>query len=286
MQGAGSIATAAVAEAPAAKAVRRYPTRSQLFTLKAPISQRAALSGSVSVWLALAGTWAFVTYGQLVSPIFLPTPGAVLARGISMLRDGSLAVNVWASAEVILAGFALSALVALPLGIVMGAWAIAASIFEPVINFVRYLPVTAFMPLFVLWIGIGLEERIAIILFGTFFSQAVMIANSIRVVPQELLNAAYTLGASRSQVLWRVMLPAATPGIFDTLRVTIGWAWTYVVAAELIAASSGLGYMSMKAARGFQVDVIFLAIGTIGLLGLVTDQAFRLLSVRFAGWAQ
>ena len=237
------------------------------------------------MWLLLAGIWAFVTYGAFASPIFLPTPGAVVWRGISMVRDGTLAVNIWASLEVILAGFAISSLVALPIGIAMGAFSIATSVLEPPINFVRYLPVTAFMPLFVLWVGIGLEERIVIILFGTFFSQAVMFASSVRGVPQELLNAAYTLGASRTQVLWRVMLPASMPGIIDTLRVTIGWAWTYVVAAELIAASSGLGYMSMKAARGFQVDVIFLSIGVIGLLGLATDQGFRFISRRCVAWA-
>lgn len=265
---------------------RRVSILRQLLTPKGEIPGRLGLAAALTLWAAFLALWAFLTYGRLVPAIFLPTPDSVVLRGYHMVADGSLFANIWASAQVVLIGFVLSTLVAIPLGIAMGAFRIAQSAFESMINFIRYLPVTAFMPLFILWIGIGVEQRVALIFFGTFFSQTVMVATAIRNAPQDLLNAAYTLGASRGQVLWRVMLPAALPGIFDTLRVTIGWAWTYVVAAELIAASSGLGYMSMKAARGFQVDIIFLAIGMIGLLGLLTDLFFRLLGKRFAGWAQ
>jgi NitT/TauT family transport system permease protein len=268
------------------RAPRRVSVLKQLLTPKAEIPGEIGLAAGLVLWIAALGAWAFITYGRIVPAIFLPTPGAVAVRAVAMAADGSLLMNVWASAKVVLLGFALSTLVAIPFGIAMGAFRIAQSAFESMINFIRYLPVTAFMPLFILWIGIGIEQRVALIVFGTFFSQAVMVATSIRNVPQDLLNAAYTLGATRRQVLWRVMLPAALPGMFDTMRVTIGWAWTYVVAAELIAASSGLGYMSMKAARGFQVDVIFLAIGMIGLLGLATDLFFRFLSMRFAAWSR
>ena len=267
-------------------APKRVTVLKQLLTPKGEIPGEIGLAAGLVLWIAFLGAWAFVSYGRIVPAIFLPTPGAVVVRAIGMASDGSLLLNIWASAQVVLLGFALSTIVAIPLGIAMGAFRIAQSAFESMINFIRYLPVTAFMPLFILWIGIGVEQRVALIFFGTFFSQVVMVATSIRNVPQDLLNAAYTLGASRRQVLWRVMLPAALPGIFDTMRVTIGWAWTYVVAAELIAASSGLGYMSMKAARGFQVDIIFLAIGMIGLLGLATDLFFRFLSVRFAAWSR
>ncbi len=269
-----------------ARAPRRVSVLKQLLTPKAEIPGEIGLAAGLVLWIAALGAWAFITYGRMVPAIFLPTPGAVAERAVAMATDGSLLLNVWASAQVVLLGFTISTAVAIPLGIAMGAFRIAQSAFESMINFIRYLPVTAFMPLFILWIGIGIEQRVALIVFGTFFSQAVMVATSIRNVPQDLLNAAYTLGATRRQVLWRVMLPAALPGIFDTLRVTIGWAWTYVVAAELIAASSGLGYMSMKAARGFQVDIIFLAIGMIGLLGLATDLFFRFLGMRFAAWSR
>jgi NitT/TauT family transport system permease protein len=257
----------------------------QCLTPKREIPARLGLLASAFVWLLVAGSWAGATYGGLLPPLFMPTPGSVLLRAWTMLGDGSLLANIWSSTEVVGLGFLISSVVAVPLGIAMGAFRIVQSALESLVNFIRYLPVTAFMPLFILWIGIGMDQRVSLIVFGTFFSQLVMVANVVRMVPQDLLNASYTLGSTRRQVLWNVMLPASLPGILDTLRVTIGWAWTYVVAAELIAASSGLGYMSIKAARGFQVDVIFLAIGTIGLLGLVTDVCFRLLSARFASWA-
>jgi len=284
-----SIDTSASAEIPPISEAPPRRVQSLLtgcLTPKADIPPQLGMAASLLVWVLVLAAWAGSTYGGLLPAIFMPTPGAVASRAVTMASDGSLFVHIWSSAEVVLLGFILSSLVAIPLGIAMGAFKLVQSSLESLVNFIRYLPVTAFMPLFILWIGIGIEQRVALIVFGTFFSQLVMIATVIRSVPQDLLNASYTLGSSKRQVLWNVMLPSALPGILDTLRVTIGWAWTYVVAAELIAASSGLGYMSMKAARGFQVDVIFLAIGAIGLLGLVTDLFFRLLSARFASWAQ
>jgi NitT/TauT family transport system permease protein len=172
------------------------------------------------------------------------------------------------------------------LGLLMGSFRIVQAFLEPLVNFIRYLPVTSFVPLFILWIGIGLEQRVAVIIFGTFFQQLVMIADVSKGVSKDLVNASYTLGATRRDVVFHVLGPASLPGVLDTLRVTMGWAWTYLVVAELVAASSGLGYISLKAMRGFQVDVIFLAIAIIGLLGLITDQLFRLLRLRIAAWAQ
>jgi NitT/TauT family transport system permease protein len=166
----------------------------------------------------------------------------------------------------------------------MGSFRIVQAFLEPLVNFMRYLPVTSFVPLFILWIGIGLEQRVTVIIFGVFFQQLVMIADIARGVPKDLMQAAYTLGASRREVMTHVIAPASLPGVLDTLRVTIGWAWTYLVVAELVAASSGLGYISLKAMRGFQVDIIFLAIMIIGLLGLITDQFFRVLRKRLGSW--
>jgi NitT/TauT family transport system permease protein len=139
------------------------------------------------------------------------------------------------------------------------------SALEPVVNFTRYLPVTSMIPLLILWIGIGIEEKIAVIFIGTFFQQLVMIADVSARVPNELLSAAYTLGATKRQIVTRILLPAALPGIMATLRVTMGWAWTYLVVAELVASQKGLGYMSMQAMRGLHADLIFVAILAIGL---------------------
>jgi NitT/TauT family transport system permease protein len=124
-----------------------------------------------------------------------------------------------------------------------------------------------------------------IFVFATFFQQLVMFADAARSVPRDLVNAAYTLGTRRTETVFHIILPATLPQIMDILRVTMGCAWTYVVVAELVAARSGLGYISLKAMRGFQVDVIFMAIGMIGIMGLFTDTIFRLLRRYVAPWA-
>ncbi|GAB0116344.1 ABC transporter permease [Acidisoma sp. 7E03] len=254
-------------------------------TPRAAISRRASITAGISVWIVVLAVWSGLTYGGVMPDIFLPSPSAVIARTVSMIGDGTLWPNMWASIQVILLGFIISSVVAVPLGLLMGTFRIVQAALEPLVNFIRYLPVTAFVPLFILWIGLGLSQRVSIIIFGTFFQQLVMIMDVVRGVPEDMLNASYTLGASRRDVLTHVILPAAKPGIIDTLRITMGWAWTYLVVAELVAADSGLGYISMQAMRGFQVDKIFMAIGIIGILGLITDSCFRFIRARFAGWA-
>ncbi|RKE39869.1 NitT/TauT family transport system permease protein [Paraburkholderia sp. BL23I1N1] len=274
------------AKAPPA-ARRRGPSLLDVcLTPKADVPRSVLLAVGIAVWLAVLAGWSLLTYGNLIPSMFLPSPGAVLDAAQRLYADGTLGEHVFASVRVVLIGFAISSLLAIPIGMLMGTFRIVQGALEPIVNFMRYLPVTSFVPLFILWIGIGLEQRVTVIIFGTFFQQLVMVADVSRGVSKELLNASYTLGSSRRDVLLNVLTPASVPGILDTLRVTMGWAWTYLVVAELVAASSGLGYLSMKAMRGFQVDVIFMAIGIIGLLGLITDQAFRILKLKVAPWAQ
>lgn len=258
----------------------------QCLTPKVELPRALRLGAGFLCWMLLLGLWAGLSYGGVVQPMFLPTPGDVLAAGVRLWGDGTLSTHVLASIEVVLIGFLISSFVAVPLGLLMGSFRIVQSFIEPLVNFIRYLPVTSFVPLFILWIGLGLEQRVAVIIFGVFFQQLVLIADVSRGVSKDLVNASYTLGANRRDVVMHVLGPASLPGILDTLRVTMGWAWTYLVVAELVAASSGLGYISLKAMRGFQVDVIFLAIGIIGLLGLMTDQLFRFLRLRITAWAQ
>jgi len=277
-------APAVLGSAPAHR--RRRSSRWQRYlTPKAEIPRADSLVVSIAVWVVVLAGWAGLTYGGVLPDIFMPTPGAVVGAFGRLAGNGTLAEHVGASLEVVLSGFVISSLVAVPLGLMMGAFRVVQAALEPLVNFIRYMPVTSFVPLFILWIGIGIEERITVIVFGTFFQQLVMIADVTRAVPRDLLNASYTLGASRREVVVHVLAPASLPGILDTLRITMGWAWTYLVVAELVAASSGLGYISMKAMRGFQVDVIFLAIAIIGILGLITDLLFRLLRYRVASWA-
>jgi NitT/TauT family transport system permease protein len=230
--------------------------------------------------------WCGATYGGLVRTNFLPPPHAVFVAGAKSIADGSLLKHSWASIEVIYSGFFLSSVIAIPLGILMGSFRIVQAAIEPVVNFIRYLPVTSMIPLLILWVGIGIEQKITVIFIGTFFQQIVLIADVSGRVSRDLVNVSYTLGANRRQVVTRVLVPAALPGVTDTLRVTMGWAWTYLVVAELVAANSGLGYMSLQAMRGLRVEIIFLAILVIGFLGLTTDEIFKYLHRRLLPWAE
>ena len=247
----------------------------RLLTPKRPISRNIEIGIGVVVVTGLFVAWCIMTYGGLVSPSFLPAPGAVADAFVGMIVDGSLLRHTTISLYEIYTGFVLSSVIAIPLGIFMGSFRVVAATIEPVVNFMRYLPVTALIPLLILWIGIGFEEKVAVVFLGVFFQQIVLIADVSAQVNEDLFKTSYTLGANRRQIVTRVLLPATMPGVMDTLRITMGWAWTFLVVAELVAASSGLGYMILQAMRGLHPAAIFVGIFTIGFLGLITDLLFR-----------
>src|SRR5262245_30668380 len=225
---------------------------------------------------SLFALWALLSYGGFVTPsYFLPTPSEVVVAGVRMVLDGTLFEHIYASTTVILIGWAIAALLAVPLGILMGSFKFFEALFEPVVNFVRYLPVSAMIPLLILYIGLGIEEKIAVIFIGTFFQLMLLVADVAGHVPKDLLDSAYTLGASRLRVVTRVLIPATLPGVMDNLRITIGWAWTYLIVAELVAAEKGLGIMILESQRGLRTDKIFVGLVTIGLLGFLGDITFK-----------
>lgn len=240
--------------------------------------------GVISVGILLA-LWCLLSYGGFVRPDFLATPGQVLAAGWERILDGSLWENTSASLTVILLGFLFASILAVPLGILMGSFKVVEALVEPITGFMRYIPVSALIPLLILWIGIGIEQKIMVIFLGTFFQQLILIADVSARVSKDLIDCSYTLGANRRQVVWRVLLPACMPGVMDNLRVTMGWAWTYLVVAELVAANSGLGYMILNAMRGLFTDVILLGVFTIGILGLLTDMIFKYLRRWLLPWS-
>lgn len=246
-----------------------------LLVPKKPIPRRVEVGTGLGVTLGIIAIWCLLTYGGAISSDFLPAPHEVWDAFLKVAGNGSLLKHTLVSLHEIYLGFFLSSIIAIPLGIFMGSYRIVAAALEPLVNFMRYLPVTALIPLLILWVGIGIEQKVAVIFLGTFFQQIVLCADVSARISDELYNVSYTLGAKRSQVVTRVMLPAALPGVFDTLRITMGWAWTFLVVAELVAASAGLGYMILQAMRGLHPATIFVGIFVIGILGLVTDLAFK-----------
>ena len=245
------------------------------FTPAKTIPRKVELATGAVIALTILVAWGLVSYTGLISEDFLPSPGAVWDSFVKKLSNGSLQKHIGVSLVEIYLGFFLSSIIAVPVGIFMGGFRIIAAAIEPVVNFMRYLPVTSMIPLLILWIGIGLEEKVAVIFLGTFFQQIVMVSVIARGVQEDLFNVSYTLGASKRQIVTRVLVPATLPGVLDTLRVTMGWAWTFLVVAELVAANSGLGYMILQSMRGLDPAGIFVGIFVIGLLGLLTDQAFK-----------
>ena len=232
---------------------------------------------AIASFIFVIALWSILSYSGLVGSIFLPTPTKVIDYIISSIADGSLWANMGISVYRITLGF--------PLGILAGTFKKAEAIVRPLSEFIRYMPVPAFVPLIMVWIGIGESAKIAIIFIGTFFQLVLMIADDVKSVPEDLINASYTLGANTNKTIFTILIPAMLPRMMETLRMMIGWAWTYLVSAELVAANSGLGYTILKSQRFIKTDAIFGGIIVIGLLGLITDRLFAYINKKLFHWA-
>jgi NitT/TauT family transport system permease protein len=261
-----------VLEPPAA---RRSAAR--LWTIRGFISQRRYWTlAAIGVALPLAAWFALAALGT-VNKVFLPGPLDVVRRTVTWFNDDDLLGDVRISCYRVIVGWALSALIALPLALLIGTYRFVQALLEPLTDFIRYMPAVAFIPLVMLWIGIDEGAKIGIIFIGTFFQMVLMMAEDVRRVPMAQIEAAQTMGATRLEIIAKVIVPSAKPALLDTLRITMGWAWTYLVVAELVAANSGLGYAIIKAQRFLQTDKIFAGIILIGAIGLAMDQCFRLI---------
>ncbi|MRN53332.1 ABC transporter permease [Paenibacillus monticola] len=258
----------------------------QLFKIRGEISRKVYMITVVATFVGILALWSLLSYGNLVSPTFLPSPGKVWASMVTNVQSGDFWGYVWISFYRVLMGYLITCLLAIPIGILAGTFKIAEAIFVPVTEFIRYMPATAFIPLIIVWIGLGESAKISVIFVGCFFQMVLMVADNAKSVSGELLQASYTLGASRFQVLRKVLFPALLPDLMNTMRLIMGWAWSYLVAAELFATSSGLGFMIMRAQRYMQTEVIFLGILVIGLLGLIIDRLFALMNKKLFPWAE
>jgi NitT/TauT family transport system permease protein len=259
--------------------------RSSWWIIRGTLDRRLYLAMAAASFVLCLLLWWSVTALELIDPLFLPGPGAVATRFRDWLIHGDLLQDAGISIFRVSAGFAASAAVAVPLGLAVGAFRPVRAFCEPLLEFARYLPAVAFVPVVLLWFGIGETSKIAVIWLGTFFQMVLMLSEDVSRVPMPQVEAARTLGADGPEVIVRVLLRSAMPAMFDTLRITLGWAWTYLVVAELVAANSGLGYAILKAQRFLQTDRIFVGIIVIGVIGLTTDQVLRWLHRRLFPWA-
>ena len=233
----------------------------------------------------LIGGWWLAAELDLAKDIFLPSPIDVWNNGVELAGDGILWDDTRTSFIRITIGFAISTAMALPIGILIGSYRAAEAAIEPSVDFIRYMPAVAFVPLSIVWVGVDETQKWLIIWIGTFFQQVLLVMDNVKRVPREYVDIGYTLGMKDRTVLRRVVLPASAPAIWDTLRITLGWAWTWLVVAELVAATEGLGHRIVVAQRYFQTETIFLGILIIGVLGLIMDQVMKFAGKRIFRWA-
>ena len=251
-----------------------------------PVPRGRKVVLGVAFFVLFVAAWSVATFGGFVTRTFLADPLTMLSEGWALFTRHGFALDVGVTVWRVLGGFVLAALIGVPLGIAMGAYKPVEAFFEPFVSFARYLPASAFIPLLILWAGIGETQKLLVIFIGSFFQLVLMIAVVVGGVRRDLVDAAYTLGASDRTLVMRVLLPNAGPGIAEILRMVLGWAWTYVIVAELIGSSAGIGHMIIDAQNLLNTGQMIFGIIIIGLIGLISDFLFKAANARFFPWAQ
>jgi NitT/TauT family transport system permease protein len=273
-------------KAPVAARARKRKRKRKLFRLYSPIDPRVYMLIAILSFTLLLGGWWLAAELNLAEDIFLPSPADVWNNAVDLAKDGTLWDDTRTSFVRITIGFAIATAMALPIGVLIGTYRAVEAGIEPAVDFIRYMPAVAFVPLSIVWVGVDETQKWLIIWIGTFFQQVLLVQDNVKRVPREYVDIGYTLGMKDRTVLRRVVLPASAPAIWDTLRITLGWAWTWLVVAELVAASDGLGHRIVVAQRFFQTETIFLGILIIGLLGLIMDQVMKYTGKRLFRWAE
>lgn len=246
-----------------------------MFRIGAGLSRAARCAIAAFMFSVLGTLWYAVTATGFVKPIFLPGPLAVWSRMAELGTDGTLWADAGISIYRMLTGFAIASVTAIPIGVLIGCFRPWEAAIEPLVDFVRYMPVVAFVPLTILWAGTSDSQKFLIIWIGTFFQQVLLVMDDVKRVPPDFIGLGRTLGMSELQIVAKIVVPSSLPSIWDTLRISLGWAWTWLVLAELVAATSGLGYRITVSQRYFQTQTIIGYILFLGILGLVTDQTMK-----------
>jgi NitT/TauT family transport system permease protein len=250
-----------------------------------PVAQRTKLALGIAFFVLFFALWALVTFGGAIDSMFLKDPLYTLVTGYRLFAEFNFIRDVGVTIWRVVGGFMIAALIGVPLGIVMGAYKPVEAFFEPFVSFARYLPASAFIPLLILWAGVGETQKLAVIFLGSVFQIVLMVAVIVGSTRRELVEAAYTLGASGRDIVKRVLLPGAGPQIAEALRLVLGWAWTYVIVAELVGSSSGIGYMIMDSQRLLDTGQMIFGIFCIGVIGLASDLMFKWANQRLYPWA-
>lgn len=229
--------------------------------------------------------WWLVTTFAKIDPKFLPSPAQVVTAFERLWSTRELLKDTVASLWRVGIGFVLAAILSIPVGVLMGSFASIRALLEPLFGLMRYMPAPAFIPLLILYLGIGEEPKITLIFIGVFFFNALMVMDTVKFVSKDLIEATYTLGGNRWQTLLQVIFPHVLPGIIDACRINLAAAWQLVIVSELIAATEGLGRRISVAGRFLKTDEIFVGLIVIGVIGLGFDLLFQYLLRVSCKWA-
>ncbi len=262
------------------------PRSTSLFALREPLPRKVGFALGFVAPAVVLGAWCAVTYSGWAPPDFLPSPTEVVRGTLQLFLQYDLMSAILISTKRIALAFLHASAVALPLGILMGAFESINRVFEPIVAPLRYMPISAFIPLLILWFGIYEQEKIAFLFLGVFVYLLPVVVSAIRAIPEELIQTSLTLGATRLQAIRTVLVPAALPEIFDSFRVMNAISWTYVILAEMINAGGGLGYMVDLAYRHHKAPWSFAGLLVIGGIGLLTDALIRALSGMLFRWRE
>ncbi|MBD1925161.1 ABC transporter permease [Trichocoleus sp. FACHB-90] len=239
---------------------------------------------ATSIALPLLLWWLVTMFGN-IDPKFLPSPAQVMAAFGRLWSTRELLKDTVASLWRVGVGFLLAAIFSIPVGVLMGSFPSIRALLEPLFGLMRYMPAPAFIPLFILYLGIGEAPKITLIFIGVFFFNSLMVMDTVKFVPKELIEATYTLGGNRWQTLFQVIFPHVLPGIMDACRINLAAAWQLVIVSELIAATEGLGRRISVAGRFLKTDEIFVGLIVIGVIGLSFDLLFQYLMRVSCKWA-
>ncbi len=242
---------------------------------KQPVSTRGKVLLGITAWiLFLLGWHLAATSGAQPNPLF-PSPVSVSDALWNLFAERGFHNDVLASLKRILISFGLAVVIAVPTGVLMGAFPAIEAFFSPLVSAFRYLPAPAFIPLLLMWLGTGDMQKIALLMLGVIWFLITLICDTVKQTPVDFIETSRTLGGSRRSILWTVVMPSSLPGIVDTCRQMLAVSWTYLVIAEIVAATDGIGAMMMRARRFVHVEDIMAGIFVIGALGLLCDLAFR-----------
>ncbi|MCV6593431.1 MAG: ABC transporter permease [Silicimonas sp.] len=259
---------------------------SHLLSFRETLPRRTELALGSFGFAVFLLAWHMTAVSGVIRPEFLPTPWSVAQAFVRLFTERDFASDIVISVGRVWFAFLLSVVVAIPLGLMMSTYRAVGALLEPFIDFVRYLPVPALVPLLVIWFGVGEASKIAVLWMGTFFQLILLISEDTKRVPTEFVESGHTLGASNGQIMRHIIIPAALPNMVDNLRITLGWCWTYLIVAEIVAANSGIGHVIWSLRRFVKTPEVMAGIIAIGIIGLLTDQAFRYAHRRLFSYQQ